>query len=78
MYVDKDSYEVKYGIRADAEENFTGPWDCTKMERRITLEGWEGFMAVKEGPGVWALYFDRDGMCLPCTLSILNLRANYV
>lgn len=31
----------------------------------MTLEGWEGFMAVKEGsikdgPGIWALYFDRD------------------
>jgi hypothetical protein len=26
----------------------------------MTLEGWEGFMAVKEAPKVWALYFDID------------------
>ena len=30
------------------------------IEKRITLEGWEGFMTVKEGQGSWALYFDRD------------------
>jgi hypothetical protein len=24
------------------------------------MEGWEGFVAVREGPGNWALYFDRD------------------
>ncbi|EMR72329.1 hypothetical protein UCREL1_635 [Eutypa lata UCREL1] len=26
----------------------------------MTLEGWEGFVAVEEFPGIWALYFDRD------------------
>jgi len=24
------------------------------------LENWEGFMAVREGPCLWALYFDRE------------------
>ena len=30
----------------------------------MTLEGWEGFMVVKEAPRVWALYFDinDDGL----------------
>ncbi|CAM1503159.1 Fc.00g079350.m01.CDS01 [Cosmosporella sp. VM-42] len=62
IYVDKDTYEVKYGVRAEAEakENFTGPFDCTKQDRRMTLEGWEGFAAVEELPGVWALYYDRE------------------
>ncbi|KAI8630213.1 hypothetical protein F5Y19DRAFT_474601 [Xylariaceae sp. FL1651] len=60
IYVDKNTYEVKYGVRADAQEHITGPFDCTRQDRRMTLEGWEGFVAVEEFPGVWALYFDRD------------------
>ncbi|KAI1311518.1 hypothetical protein F5Y03DRAFT_410620 [Xylaria venustula] len=60
IYVDKDTYEVKYGLRVDAQPHLTGPFDCTRQDRRMTLEGWEGFVAVEEYPGVWALYFDRD------------------
>ncbi|KAI0376427.1 hypothetical protein F5Y04DRAFT_273705 [Hypomontagnella monticulosa] len=60
IYVDKDTYEVKYGVRADAQPHVTGPFDCTRQDRRMTLEGWEGFVAVEEFPGIWALYFDRD------------------
>jgi hypothetical protein len=30
------------------------------VDRRLTLDGWEGFMAVKYGEGDWALYFDKD------------------
>jgi hypothetical protein len=26
----------------------------------MTFKGWEGFAAVEEEPGVWALYFDID------------------
>ncbi|KAI1410452.1 hypothetical protein F5Y13DRAFT_202255 [Hypoxylon sp. FL1857] len=60
IYVDKDTYEVKYGVRAEAQPHITGPFDCTRQDRRMTLEGWEGFVAVEEFPGIWALYFDRD------------------
>ncbi|KAI0491010.1 hypothetical protein F4859DRAFT_508800 [Xylaria cf. heliscus] len=60
IYVDKNTYEVKYGLRTDAQENLTGPFDCTRLDRRMTLEGWEGFVAVEVYPGVWQLYFDRD------------------
>ncbi|KAI1503413.1 hypothetical protein F5X99DRAFT_375163 [Biscogniauxia marginata] len=60
IYVDKNTYEVKYGLRVDAQEHITGPFDCTRQDRRMTLEGWEGFAAVEEFPGIWALYFDRD------------------
>ncbi|KAI5861466.1 hypothetical protein GGS23DRAFT_576919 [Durotheca rogersii] len=60
IYVDKDTYEVKYGVRADAQPNITGPFDCTRQDRRMTLQGWEGFVAVEEFPGIWALYFDKD------------------
>lgn len=40
--------------------NFKGPFDCTRQDRRLTLGGWEGFVAVQEGD-FWALYFDLDG-----------------
>lgn len=60
IYVDKDTYEVKYGVRLDAQDNITGPFDCTRQDRRMTLEGWEGFAVVEEENGLWALYFDRD------------------
>lgn len=70
IYVDAQTYEVKYGTKGVAEQNYTGPWDCTPADRRLTFEGWEGIMAVLENPGAeiddeiepaWALYFDRDG-----------------
>lgn len=60
IYIDKKTYEVKYGLRTEAQENITGPFDCTKQDRRMTLEGWEGFCAVEELPGIWALFYDRD------------------
>ncbi|KAK9444114.1 hypothetical protein VB005_02310 [Metarhizium brunneum] len=60
IYVDKNTHEVKYGERSAAQQHLTGPFDCTRQDRRLTLEGWEGFAAVEELPGIWALYFDRD------------------
>ncbi|KAF2690894.1 hypothetical protein K458DRAFT_426312 [Lentithecium fluviatile CBS 122367] len=60
IYVDQDTCEVKYGDRVASEPHIIGPWDVTKMDRRVTLTGWEGFMAVQYGPGEWALYFDVD------------------
>ena len=64
IYVDNDTYRVKYGVRIDAQPNITGPFDCTRQDRRLTLEQWEGFVAVKEvegeDAGMWALYYDRD------------------
>ncbi len=65
VFVARDTYEVKFGVRAAAEENFTGPFDCTRQDRRLTFAGWEGFVAVRERDGgFWELYFDRDDDCL--------------
>ncbi len=58
--MDQDPGEVKYGTRAESEDHLVGPWDCTRIDKRLTLEGWEGFMAVKAGQGSWALYFDQE------------------
>lgn len=60
IYVDKDTNEVKYGNKIEVGEHIVGPWNCTKIDRRMTFEGWEGFLAVKEKPDTWALYFDRE------------------
>ncbi|WWC85570.1 uncharacterized protein L201_000434 [Kwoniella dendrophila CBS 6074] len=69
LYIDRNTYELKYGIRKDAEENYTGPWDCTSIDKRLTFEGWEGFIAVQENPDLdlWSIYFDRqdDGLSSP-------------
>jgi hypothetical protein len=60
IYVDKDTHEIKYGTRVDSQDHIVGPWDCTMIDKRLTFEGWEGFVAIREEPGSWALYFDRD------------------
>lgn len=60
IYVDRETCEVKYGVRLDAQPHATGPFDCTRLDRRMTLDGWEGFVAVEEYPAVWALYFDLE------------------
>jgi len=62
VYLDSNTYEVKHGIRVEAEPHHVGPWDCTPIDRRLTFEGWEGFVIVQEDEDsdLWALYFDRD------------------
>lgn len=62
VYVNQETHEVKYGVRAEAQPHVVGPWDCTAVDRRLTFEGWEGFIAVEEeeGSDFWALYFDRN------------------
>ena len=60
VYVDRDTGEAKYGVRADAQPHLTGPFDCTRQDRRLTFDGWEGWCAVEQAPGLWGLYFDLD------------------
>ena len=62
VYVDSQTSEVRYAVRAEAEQHLTGPMDMTidsSGEKRLTFEKWEGFVAVEEPDGEWALYFDR-------------------
>lgn len=59
IYIDRHTYEIKFGTRLYAEPNYSVPFDCTRQDRRLTLGGWEGFLAVKEGD-FWALYFDIE------------------
>ncbi|KAI1086531.1 hypothetical protein F5B19DRAFT_137919 [Rostrohypoxylon terebratum] len=59
IYIDRNTYELKFGTRPWAQPNWPGPFDCSRQDRRLTFAGWEGFFAVKEGD-FWALYFDID------------------
>lgn len=60
IFVDRETYQIKFGNRMASEGHFTGPWDCTRQDRRLVFGGWEGFCAVYEN-GLWGLYFDVDG-----------------
>lgn len=60
VYIDKTTYEIKYGTEEDAQLNLPGPFSWTPDDRRLTFEGWEGFVAIEELPSLWALYFDKD------------------
>lgn len=63
VYVNSDTYTVTYGTRAQAEKHLTGPMGLTLMadkSSKITMDGWDGFMAVEDEDGEWTLYFDKD------------------
>ena len=64
VYIDKDTLELKYGNRTQSAPHTVGPWDWTDDQQSVTLEGWEGFVAVEENGGVWVLCYDRqdDGL----------------
>ena len=60
IYVDRNTMELKYGSREQANGHILGPFSWTDDGVGITLEHWEGFVAVEERKDTWALYFDRD------------------
>lgn len=65
VYIDKDTYEVKYGNKKESEGQMIGPWDCTPIDRRMTFDWWEGFAVAEEKDEEgrmlgWGLYFDCD------------------
>jgi hypothetical protein len=60
IYVDKTTFEVKHGNRSASREHHIGPWDWTEDEEGLTIEGVEGFVAVEEKAGEWAVYYDKQ------------------
>jgi hypothetical protein len=68
VFLDAETHELRYGSRQDSEGHVCGPFDWTDDEERVTLEGWEGWLAVRLAgdkqqecdSGIWRLYFDRD------------------
>lgn len=77
IYVDRDTNEVKYGTMSESTGHLLGPWSCTPVDKRVIFDGWEGFCAVEEEEGLWALYFDTldDGLDgkVPLTKSVLEV-----
>jgi hypothetical protein len=63
IYIDNDTFELKYGNRTQSIEHVVGPWDWTEDEVGVTLDDFEGFVAVEEEEredGLkWAIYYDR-------------------
>ena len=60
IYVDRESLRLCYGNRTDSMGNIIGPWSWSEDEKYLTLEEWQGFVAVKEGQD-WVLYYDSNG-----------------
>lgn len=63
IYIGSSTYRVKHGVRVEAQAQLTGPMDLifsNSGEKRLSFEGWEGFVAVEEESDQWALYFDKD------------------
>jgi hypothetical protein len=83
IYVDKDTYQVKYGNKSESTGHKLGPWNCTPVEKRLTFDGWEGFLIVEEPvedgseETQWALYFDveDDGLMgrIPTDRTVLEV-----
>ncbi|EON69019.1 hypothetical protein W97_08277 [Coniosporium apollinis CBS 100218] len=67
IYMDKETQELKYGNRTQSREHIVGPWDWTSDEpgSGLTLDEWEGFVAVEEVnekgklTGEWTMYYDH-------------------
>lgn len=62
VYVDKLSYPLTYGIRAKAQPHLTVPMKLIRVDGddRLTFDKFEGFRAVEEASGDWALRFHKD------------------
>ena len=69
IYVDKNTYELKYSNRSGSIEHIVGEWDWTDEfeDSCLNFDGWEPFVAVEEkdmlddeGRPRWALYVDFD------------------
>lgn len=76
IYVDRDTYSLRYGNRSASIQHIVGEWDWTEDESCVTLDGWEGFVAVDESSAMseeeweqtefgkeglrWAVYYDYD------------------
>lgn len=62
IYADTRSGALRHGSGDEAAGQLAGPWDWTDDEVGLTLEGWEGFVAVEEEGerGTWRLYYDRN------------------
>ncbi|KAJ5717621.1 hypothetical protein N7488_003267 [Penicillium malachiteum] len=48
VFLDAETHEVKWGSKHQSDGQICGPFSWTKDEAYITLEDWEGWMAVRD------------------------------
>lgn len=63
IYIDKDTFECKYASRSGSIMHHVGDFDWTTEDNEdsmVTFDKFEGFVAMEEEEGKWALYFDHD------------------
>lgn len=60
IYADRNGLHLTYGNKTKSINNIHGPWDWTPSQDAVTLEGWEGFVAVEESPGVFYVAYDQN------------------
>jgi len=47
VFLDAATHELRWGGRPDTEGHVCGPFDWSKDETYLTLDGWEGWLAVR-------------------------------
>jgi hypothetical protein len=47
VFLDAKTHELRWGGRPDSEGHVCGPFDWSKDETYMTLDGWEGWLAVR-------------------------------
>lgn len=47
VFLDVNTHELRWGGRPDSEGHICGPFDWSKDETYMTLDGWEGWLAVR-------------------------------
>ncbi|RMY31506.1 hypothetical protein D0865_14982, partial [Hortaea werneckii] len=62
VFIDSETLELKYSNRSGSLPHHVGSFDWTGEEdgSSITFDEWEGFVALEERPGEWAVYFDLN------------------
>lgn len=60
IYVDKNTLQLTYGNKTQSLPHIYGPWDWTEDMQAVTLEDYEGFVALEESEGSWILCYDRN------------------
>ncbi|CAG7917120.1 unnamed protein product [Penicillium olsonii] len=47
VFLDANTHEMRWGGRPDSEGHVCGPFDWTKDEQFVKLDGWEGWLAIR-------------------------------
>ena len=51
VFVDRETFEIRYNNRSGSIEHIVGEWDWTADETHMLFQGWEGFVVVDEWDG---------------------------